>query len=285
MKFVLSKINIPYLFLGISLMVYGIFSKTAPRIYNLPEYIIGFSFIIALLILLFRKSFWSRDYFSWFCIISLLYFLLVPVFVSFYNGWTFRNFSRDFVAVTFIFLFIFFYPLIKDNPLRCLNIISSLLAFIGLAFSIRYLVELNGIKLLSEFNILGPGKNYYTRDPAVIFSLIYFFQQSIYFFHRKTLYSFFFLFMSIVVLLALSLTGTRLAMFLFLVTSTFTILMYFYFFPKKSFWFFLIILILVVLKSDQILDIIFSLYNKHITLGINDRDLEFINSIGKENFF
>ena len=239
MKFVLSKINVPYLFLGISLMVYGIFGKTAPRIYNLPEYIIGFSFIIVLLILLFRKSFWSRDYFSWFFIISLLYFLLVPVFISFHNGWTFRNFSRDFVAVIFMFLFIFIYPLAKANPFRCLNIISSFLAFIGLAFSIRYLLNINFVDLFNKFTIKGPGAYYYTRDPAVIFSLIYFFHQSINFFNnKKILYSFFFLFFSSVVLLALSITGTRLGIFLLLVTSIFTLLMYFYFFPKKALWFF-----------------------------------------------
>jgi hypothetical protein len=196
MKFFLSKINIPYLFLGVSLMVYVIFSTTAPRIYNLPEYIIGFSFVIALLILLFRKAFWRRDYLSWFFVISLLYFLLVPVFLSFHFGWTYRDFSRDFVAVILMYLFTFFYPLAKDNPLRCLNIISSFIAFVGLVFSIRYLLNINPVNLFNEFAFMRSDQTNYVRDPAVLFSLIYFFCLSLNFFNRKILYSIFFVFLT-----------------------------------------------------------------------------------------
>lgn len=260
---------------SLSIFIFSLFSTPTPQYFTWVELLSGFLLFFCFCIsglefLNHRNNTWML----WFVFI-FFYFLMIPTTSSILSDVTFFNFFRDYVSILFLFLFLLFSPVTKLKTNLLLKITANLLSFMGLIFSVRYLL-LDKVDILN-FSYFTIGSNdYFSADSSVVFATIYFFIEGMKSMlkNKKTI-SIFYTFFGFLCLLAILLTGFRLQSTLFILSFIFSFILYYLCKPNKLFLFYYIFIFVVLLINSKAKLIINLLVTKQINLGINSRDVEF----------
>ena len=279
MKF--SKKKIFYLLISGAILIFGLSSPPTPKVLSLPILVSGLFLILSVLMfgnIVFKLS---HDLTTFSFLLFFLYFLTIPNFVGFLNGNTFNDIIRDFLSFLFLFLFILWLPIIKLDTSQFLNFIVKLLIFLGLSFSIKYLV-LQDLSLV-RLTYYRVSEGHFSHDPSVLFSAIYFSIEGLRLYNNNNkINSLIFSFFGLVCFLSLLLTGFRLQVFLFIFIYFFSFIIYFWFKPKIFFFYIIIFLCILFPIHEHISIALSNLYNKQLNLGFNNRFKEFSVLIGEE---
>lgn len=162
--------------LGGALVLYALFSSSTPDQIGIAE--IG---ILAFLILFvgikgiiepaggffFKRK---KEIPNYVYIIFQLLFYIPTVYGLIANHNEPGNYIRDIVPFVYLFLPLFFMPVMREEPLYWLRLIVYLISLVGVSYSIRFfLIDPQSVFLIGRQIIFGD-LNYFPMDPAVIFT-------------------------------------------------------------------------------------------------------------------
>lgn len=170
------EINKKIFLLSVIFFTYAFFSSSTPDSLSLAEIIIA----IGLLTLTGIKGFFvvtglsfrypnaiKKDLFLE--NIIFLYLLYVPLMVGLLHGNKVVDILRDVIPLLYLFLVLFFYPILKQDYRLFINILTIFICAIGVVFSIRHISSIDTFLAIGETINLGD-KNYFVMDPAIIFA-------------------------------------------------------------------------------------------------------------------
>ena len=279
MIFSFSKESVQIGMLSLALMLYALGSSPTPDSLGMIELTIGALLFFAVSIQGLGRVILASTprciFFIGFSRIMLLYFVLVTSVVGLLRGAGVIDFFRDIVPLGYIFIYVLLWPIGSKNPDRYVLIVSHLLLFVGLSYSVRYFfIEGVSVADLGRATMYGD-MNYLPQDPAVTFGAVFALAEGFqYFFKRKSILSIAYFFASLICIASLVGMAARAPTILWFVVAIF-----FIFFKGGGFE------KLIALASVLVLGYhFFAFFNemyslvagKFANVGLNTKDEEFI---------
>jgi hypothetical protein len=284
MKFVYkkfyTKLDFFYLIFLFFILIYGIFSTPTPSELSFIEYLCGFLLLLLIFIsqiTLYEKKF---DYLILFSITFYLYYIIIPTIKALSLNIKFSDYLRDFFAINFLFLFLFFYNVAKKNPYKLIKKTTNFICFLGFAFALKYLF-LSKNDIINFLYFQAGNTEYYSADPSLLFASVYSITETIRYYIKNNRIYFLYIIFFILTYLPLLLTGFRLQATLGLVMPMLVIIFYFFYHPIKIFKFVIFLVIIFLPFYDYLLKIFNALIFKNLTSGFNNRfqELQIMNNL------
>lgn len=284
MKFVYKKIytklDLFYLIFLIFILIYGTFSSPTPENLSFIEYICGF--LLLLLIFISQITLYEKklDYLFLFSIIFYLYYLIIPTVKAISLNIKFFDYFRDFVAINFFFLFLFFYNVAKKDPYKLIKKTTNFICFLGFAFALKYLYLVRN-EIINFSYFTAGNTEYYSADPSLLFASVYSIAEAVRYYIKKKRIYFLYIIFFIFTYLPLLLTGFRLQSTLCLMTLMLVLIFYFFYRPIKTLKIAIFFALIFLLFYSYFLKIFNLLIFKHLELGFNNRfqELQIINNL------
>jgi len=275
-----TRLNFFYLIFLIFILIYGTFSNPTPSNLSFIEYLCGF--LLLLLIFISQISLLEKkiDYFFLFSILFYLYYLIAPTIKAISINIEFFDYFRDFVAINFFFLFLFFYNVAKKDPYKLIKKTTNFICFIGFAFALKYLYLARNE--LINFSYFSPASiEYYSADPSLFFTSVYSVAESVRYYLKKNKIYFLYIIIFIFTYIPLLLTGFRLQSILCLIILISVLMVYFFYRPIRILKFVIFIAIIFLPFYNYFLKIFNLLIFKNLKLGLNNRfqELSSINNL------
>jgi hypothetical protein len=287
MKFVYykiyTKLDLFYLIFLIFILIYGTFSSPTPEDLSFAEYISGFLLLLLIFIsqlTIYEKYKKKLDYLFLFSITFYLYYLIIPTVRAISLNIKFFDYFRDFVAINFFFLFLFFYNVAKKNPYKLIKKTTNFICFLGFAFALKYLYLVKN-EIINFSYFTAGNTEYYSADPSLLFASVYSIAEAVRYYIIKNRIYFFYIIFFILTYIPLLLTGFRLQSTLCLMSLMSVLIFYFFYRPIKILKFVIFFVIIFLPFYDYFLKIFNLLIFKNLTTGFNNRfqELQIINNL------